>query len=53
MVKTGNKTARALKLGTVRDLFAHAKKGLMKKMILRPGCQNIIDLIAGTYVKSL
>ena len=51
--KSGNKIARALKLGTVRDLFASARKGFMTKRILRHGCQDMIDLIATTYVKSL
>ena len=49
----GNKTARALKPGSVRDLFARARKGFMAKRILRHGCQDMIDLIARTYMKSL
>ena len=46
-------TARALKLGTVGDLCARAGKGFMTKMVSRPSCRNLINLIIGTYVKSL
>ena len=42
-----------MKLGTMRDHFDCARKGFVKKMIFRAGCPDIIDLIAGTYVKSL
>ena len=31
--KSENKTARALKLRTVRDPFARARKGFMKKLV--------------------
>ena len=51
--KSENKKARALKLGTLRDLFAHARKGFMKKMVGRPRYRDLIDLIVYTYVKSL
>ena len=34
--QSGNKTARAVKLGTVRDLVASARKGFMKKVHMRP-----------------
>ena len=37
----------------VRDIFARARKGFMTKMVWRPRCTNLIDLIVGTYVKSL
>ena len=47
------KTARALTLGTVRDLFACARKGFMTKTVWRPRSQKLIVLIFGTYVKSL
>ena len=34
--QSGNKTAKALKLGTVRGLVGSARKGLMKKVHRRP-----------------
>ena len=37
---SGNKTARAVKLGTVRDLVDSARKGFMKKVHMRPWCQD-------------
>ena len=43
--KKGNKTARAVKLGTVRGLVGSAMKGFMKKVHKRPWFQD--------YVKSL
>ena len=48
-----NKTARALKLSTLRDLAAPARKSFMKKTASRPRYQDLLDLIVGTYVKSL
>ena len=38
--QSGNKTARAVKLGTVRDFVASARKGFMKKVHRRPWCQD-------------
>ena len=35
-VNQKKKTARALTLGTVRDIFARARKGFMTKMVWRP-----------------
>ena len=51
--KSENKTASAWRLGTVGDIFARARKGFMTKMVWTARCRDIIDLIAGTYVKSL
>ena len=48
-----NKTARALKLSTLRDLAGLARKGFMTKTAWRPRFQDLLDLIVGTYVKSL
>ena len=48
--KSENKKARALKLVPLRDLFAFARKGFMKKLVWRPRYR---DLIVYTYVKSL
>ena len=39
-VQSGNKTARAAKLGTVRDLVNSARNGFMKKVHMRPLCQD-------------
>ena len=39
-LKLGNKTARAVKLCTVRDIVASDRKGFMKKVHRRPGCQD-------------
>ena len=36
----GNKTAGAVKLCTVRDLVASARKGFMKKVRRMPWCQD-------------
>ena len=47
--QSGNKKAGALKLCTVRDLVASARKGFMKKVHRMPLCQDL----PGTYVKSL
>ena len=38
--QSGNKTARAVKLGAVRNLVDIARKGFMKKMHRRPWCQD-------------
>ena len=38
--QSGNKTAGAVKLGTVRDLVDSARKGFMKKVHRRPWCQD-------------
>ena len=46
-------TARAFKPSTVRYLAARARKGIMTKMVRRPRYRDLIDLIVGTYVKSL
>ena len=48
-VQSGNKTDRAVKLGSVRDLVDSARKGFMKKGHMRPWCQDL----PGTYVKPL
>ena len=37
---SGNKTARAVKLCTVRDFVASARKDFMKKVHRRPWCQE-------------
>ena len=41
-LESGNKTARAVKLGTVRDLVASVsgRKGFMRKVHMRPWCQD-------------
>ena len=38
--QSGNKTARAVRLGTVRGLVGSARKGFMKKVHRRPWCQD-------------
>ena len=38
--QSGNKTAGAVKLGTVRDFVDSAGKGFMKKVHRRPWCQD-------------
>ena len=42
-----------MKYSTVRDIAARARKGFMTTMALRPRCQDLLDLMVGTYVKSL
>ena len=38
--QSGNKTARAVKLSTERDIVDSARKGVMKKVQRRPWCQD-------------
>ena len=40
LTHSGNKTSRAVKLGTAKDLAVSARKGFMKKVHRRPGCQD-------------
>ena len=37
---SGNTNARAVKLGTVKDLVKSARKGFMTKLHRRPWCQD-------------